>query len=391
MRDASITVVAVLSGIVILSACNRTETPVALTQVSAAPLSVVPGPQESSPTPEVRVETIKLAEIPTAELVAPGKITMNPNRISRVLPQVSGRVVKVMAALGDNVEQGQPVVEIESPDADAAVAAHLQAEATDRQARATLAKVEADLARTSDLYEHKAVAQKDLLAARNDFAQARAAVQTSEAALEQSRRKLEILGLKPTGFRQSFFVRAPISGKVLEVNVAPGEYRSAVSFHTDTTAPLMTIADLTTVWMSADVPESSIRLVHLGETVEIRLLAYPEERLAGRVARVADTLDPQTRTLKVHVDVANPRERFRPEMFGTVRYSGTPRRVPVVPASAIVQEYGRSVVFRERAPGEYERRTVTVAAPFGNAVPVLGGVQAGDRVVVDGAVLLKDR
>src|SRR5262249_48957873 len=151
-------------------------------------------------------------------------------------------------------EQGQPVVELDSPDAEAAVSAHLQAQATERQGRATLAKAEADLARTDDLYAHKAVAEKDLVAARNDFAQARAAVEAAEAGREQAARKLELLGLRPGEFHQSVLVRAPISGRVLDINVAPGEYRAAVSFHTDTTAPLLTIADLSSVWFSSDVP-----------------------------------------------------------------------------------------------------------------------------------------
>jgi multidrug efflux pump subunit AcrA (membrane-fusion protein) len=102
-------------------------------------------------------------------------------------------------------------------------------------------------------------------------------------------------------------------------------------------------------------------------------------------------LDPQTRTLKVYVELPNPGGRLRPEMFGSVRQAGTPRMVPVLPAEAVVQEYGRSTVFAERAPGQYERRPVTLGRPVGERLPVLSGVHAGDRVVVDGAVLLKDR
>jgi multidrug efflux pump subunit AcrA (membrane-fusion protein) len=102
-------------------------------------------------------------------------------------------------------------------------------------------------------------------------------------------------------------------------------------------------------------------------------------------------LDAQTRTLKVHVELPNPQGRFRPEMFGSVRHAGTLKKMPVLPPGAIIQEYGRSTVFAERAPGQYERRPVTVGRPVSERVPVLSGVQAGDRVIVDGAVLLKDR
>jgi cobalt-zinc-cadmium efflux system membrane fusion protein len=153
----------------------------------------------------------------------------------------------------------------------------------------------------------------------------------------------------------------------------------------------MSIVDLSTVWVSSDVPEGSLNLIHIGELVTISLVAFPGEVFTGRVARIGDVLDPQTRTLKVYVELPNPQGRFRPEMFGSVRLTGAARKVPVLPPEAIIQEYGRSTVFAERAPGQYERRAVTVGRPVGERVPVVSGVQAGERVVVDGAVLLKDR
>ena len=339
---------------------------------------------------QLKVETVRLRNMVTDEVVAPGRIAANPNRVSRVLPPVQGRVLEVMARLGDFVEQGQPLLSLDSPDADAAVSAYLQADAAERQARFALTKADTDYQRAKDLYEHQAVAEKDFLGAQNDLAQAKGNVEATHAANEQARRKLELLGLKPGQFHQPTLVRAPISGKVMEMNVTVGEYRGAVATHSDTTtAPLMTIADLSTVWMSSDVPEPSIRFIRVGEAVEITLVAFPGEVLHGRVARIADSLDPQTRTLKVHVDLPNPKERFRPEMFGSIRHAGAPRPVPVVPLAAVVQEYGRSVVFVERAPGRFERRQIATGPRVGDVVAVLSGLQANERIVVDGAMLLK--
>jgi cobalt-zinc-cadmium efflux system membrane fusion protein len=302
-----------------------------------------------------------------------------------VLLPAPGRILEVLAGLGSAVERGQPLLALESPDADSAIAGYRQAEASERQASAALMKAQADVERARDLYGVRAIAEKDLLSAQNDLAQAQGVAEVAHAAREQAGRKLELLGLKPGDFKQRVLVRAPISGKVLDVNVAPGEYR------TDTAAALMTVADLATVWMASDVPESSVRLIRVGDAVTIGLLAYPGETFAGRVARVADALDPQTRTLKVYVELHNPQGRLRPEMFGSVRHAGAPRKMAVLPPAAIVQEYGRNTVFAERAPGQYERRQVTLGPPVSERVPVLSGVQAGDRVVVDGAVLLKDR
>ena len=374
-----------------LGACNRSEGPAA----GAAPdsrqqeQSLVTLSPDSPQLKQIRVELVQLADMPTDEVVAPARVIPNPNRISRLLPQVQGRVTRVMAQLGDTVEKGQPLVELDSPDADAAISTFLQTQASERQAGATLAKARADLTRATDLYEYKAIAEKDLLSARNDLAQATEALETAHAANDQARRKLELLGLTPKASRQPVFVRAPFSGKIIEVNVAPGEYRAAISFHTDTTAPLMTIADLSTVWVSAEIPEPAVRLIHVGEPVSINFVSFPDESFTGKVTRIGDVLDPQTRTLKVLVELPNPQGRLRPEMFGSFRLFGPKRMVPVVPPGAIVQEYGQSLVFVERKPGQFERRQVSTGLRLGAAVSVLSGVQIGDRVITDGAVLLK--
>jgi cobalt-zinc-cadmium efflux system membrane fusion protein len=356
----------------------------------AARVNVITIPPDSPQFKQLRIEAVRLQDVVTDEVIAPGRVGVNPNRVSRVLPPVQGRVIEVMARLGDWVERGQPLLSLDSPDADAAVSAYLQAEAADRQSKFALTKAETDYQRAKDLLEHMAVSEKDVLSAQNDLGLARANVETNRALGEQARRKLELLGLRPNEFRQATLVRAPISGKILEINVTRGEYRGAVSSHSDTTtSPLMTVADLSTVWMSSDVPEPSIRLIHVGEEVEIRLVAFPDEVFRGHVARIADSLDPTTRTLKVHVELPNPGGRFRPEMFGSIRHSHGIRPQPVVPLSAIVQEYGHSIVFLERGPGRFERRQVTMGPRTGDVIAILGGLQVDDRVVVAGAMLLK--
>src|SRR5262249_21914777 len=160
------------------------------------------------------------------------------------------------------------------------VASLLQAEAGERQASAALAKAEQDWSRAAELHQRGAVATKDLLGAQNDLAQGPEALEAARAVREQAGRRSELLGLERGAFKQPILVRAPMSGKVLEVNVAPGEYR------TDTTAVLMTIARLDHVWFAAEVPETSIRLVRLGEPVSITLIAFPDEVFGGRVTRI---------------------------------------------------------------------------------------------------------
>ncbi|HXJ83568.1 MAG TPA: efflux RND transporter periplasmic adaptor subunit [Candidatus Methylomirabilis sp.] len=383
-----------LAGAVLGTACGRggeTAPVAAPSQVPADRAGLIVVPPDSPQFKQLRVAPVSVAELPTDEVTAPGRVIIDPNRISRVLPPVGGRILKVMVRFGDQVEQGQELLTMDSADGDAAVSAYLQAVSTERQTKAALEKAEADFSRTSDLYEHKAVAEKDVLQAKNDLATSKSSYEIAQAVREQTRRKLQLLELDPNQFHQPILVRAPITGRVLDVNVAPGEYRAAISFHTDTTAPLLSIADLSTVWFAAEVPEASIRLVRAGEPVSITLIAFPDEVFMGRVTRIADVLDPQTRTVKVYAELPNTAGRLRPDMFGSLRASGRPVRQAVLPLSAVVEEYGKRTVFRERAPGQFERREVTLGPPRGDLAPVQQGVGPGDRVIVDGAMLLKDR
>jgi len=356
-------------------------------QSQAMPLVVVP--PDSPRAKQLRIETVREQAFPTDEVLAPARVMINPNRISRVLPPVQGRVLAVFVRLGDTVAEGQPLVNLNSPDADAAISTYLQADATLRQAKVTLVKTETDLERSRKLLQYQAISEKDVLAAQNDVATARAALENAEAARAQAVRKLMLLGLSTSDLQQPVVVRAPIGGVVTDISVTPGDYRAAVSSAADVATPLMSIADLSTVWVSSDVPEPFMRLIRIGEDAEITFVAYPGETFTGRIARIGTTLDPQTRTLKVQVDLPNPARRFVPEMFGTMRHAGPSRRFPVIPVSAIVQEYGRSQVFVERGPGQFERRAVVTGVRTDDHVAIVSGLAANSRVIVDGAILLK--
>ena len=340
-------------------------------------------PSNSPQLQRIKVATVQEARVALDEVVAPGKIESNPNRISRVVMPVAGRVTRVMVAVGDAVTEGQPLLAIQSPDASTATSTYLQTLARLGETRATLAKAEADLSRVKDLYEGRAIAQKEVVSAEAALAQAKSAGEQAKAAQDESLRRLEILGVKPGETNPMIQVRAPLAGKILDLSVTSGEYRN------DTSAPLMTIADLSSVFMAADVPESQIRLVTRGETVKITLSAYPDEVFTGTVARIADVVDPLTRTIKVRAALNNAQGRLRPDMFGEIRHEETFKRVPVVPSSAVVQSDKRSIVYREKSPGVYEPVTITFGKQDGDRVPVLTGLAAGDRIVIDGGMLLK--
>ncbi len=265
------------------ASANTNVTPNGLTREADGTIVL---PADSPKLQQIHVDTVKQGEVPVGEVVSPGKIEVNPNKVSRVVLPVAGRIVSVLVKLGDAVERGQPVLMLESPDADAAHSAYLQALATIVQFKSALGKAQADLERSSDLFAHNAAAKKDVLAGEAAVVQAKASLDQAQATREQTERRLTMLGLKPGEFGQKITVAAPMSGKVLEILVAQGEYRN------DTSAPLITIADLTSVWVASDVPETAIRFIRVGERVEITLAAFPGETFHGRVTRIADTVDP---------------------------------------------------------------------------------------------------
>jgi len=367
--------------------CSRQDEkggqPSAILEKLPATSGLITIPPDSPKLRQIRIELARMAEVPTDEVISPGKIEVNPNRVSRVTLPVTGRIEGVRVRLGDAVEAGQPLLEMQSPDADAAMSTYLQADATVTQAQASLVKAQADFDRANDLYDHNAVAKKEVLSAENVLTQAKAAVEQAKASREQASRRLQLLGLTAGAFGQKVVVRAPIDGKVLEISVAPGEYRN------DTNSPVMTIADLSSVWVASDVPESYIRFIQLGERLEINLVAYPGETFAGRVTRIADTVDPQTRTVKVMAEMDNSRGRLRPEMFGNIHHIESTRQAVVVPAGTIIQGEGESIIFVERGPGRFEQVPVKVGKRLGDMTAVLSGLRAGQRVVVDGGMLLK--
>jgi cobalt-zinc-cadmium efflux system membrane fusion protein len=374
---------------IILCSCSKTKEapPVAAAAPGEQrlPDGTVIIPQGSPKLAEIHTDVVKTASVPFDEVVSPGKIETNPNLVSRVALPLTGRVSSVLVKLGDSVKRGEPILTLEAPDADAAVSAYLQGQAAINQAKANLNKAQADYDRSSDLFAHNAVAKKDVLTAENALAQCKAALETAEANLEQYDRKLKLLGLKPNQFGQKVTVSAPISGKVLDMTIVAGEYRN------DTNTPVMTIADLSTVWVSSDVPESQIRFIDPGERIDVELTAFPGETFHGRVTRIADTVDPQTRTIKVRAEMDNSKGKLRPEMYGTIRHTDSMKTLPVVPAGAVLQGDGKTVVWVEQGPGRYQPVEVKAGERAGGNLPILSGLQAGARIVVDGAMLLREQ
>ena len=365
-----------------VAGCRRTPAPVEPAGPSLPAAGVVTLPVGSPLLKQIGCAPARILDLPNDEVVAPGKIEANPTRVSKIVLPVTGRIAAVLVRPGDTVARDQALLTVQSPDADAAISTYLSAQAATLQTRSALTTAAADAERAADLFEHDAIARKDRQAADSALAQAQAADDQARAAREQSLRRLAVLGLEAGDFDQRVVVRSPLAGKVLDLAAVPGEYR------TDTSVPVVTVVDLASVWVASQVPESAIRFIRPGEQVQVNLVAYPDETFIGRVARIADVVDPQTRTVKVQAELDNPVGRLRPEMYGTIHHVERTATTIVVPVGAVVQHERESVLFVQTAPGRFEQRTVTTGKRAGDVVRIAAGIAAGEIVAVDGVMLL---
>lgn len=329
------------------------------------------------------IEAVRGAMVELDEVVTPARIQANPHNVGHAVVPVPGRIVRVMTKLGDSVSKGQALIAIESSSVAEAESAFVQGEAALRQAEISTTKADADLARVTDLYEHQAVAQKEVLSAQTTASLTKATVEQAKSIRDQARRRLELLGLKSGAFDQRVVVTAPISGKVMEVSVVEGEFRNEIN------TPLVTITDLSRVWVESQVPESKIRLFHAGGYAQLELIAFPGETFRARVTRLADSVDSETRTIKVDAEMVNEGGKLRPDMFGSLRYSAGQVKAPWIPETAVVRQNGVDFAFVERAPGRFAPVPVELGKLQNGGFSVSKGLKVGDRVVTQGAVYLK--
>ena len=304
-------------------------------------------------------------------IVVPGVVEADPSRLIKVVPPVSGRIIELHKLLGDPVRKGDALFAIDAADL-------AQAYSDAAKARAALALAQRNLQRQNDLAQSEIAAHKDLEQAESDFAQAQSEAQRTQGRLAQLGSALD------GGNGRQYTLRSPIAGRVIELNGARG------GFWNDTNAPIMTVADLSTVWVAASVREKDLASLFVGQAAKISFDAYEGESLNGKVRYVGEVLEPDTRTVKVRIALDNAAGRYRPGMFAKVRLSGPAHKAVVVPAAALVQSGFNTRVFVETAPWSFRPRIVKTGAQLGDGVEVVDGLKPGERIVVKDGVLLND-
>lgn len=324
----------------------------------------------------------------TDALEALGVVSLDERRTARLGAIVDGVVAEVLVQPGDRVEEGAVLALILSHQIHDVWAEYFAAIAHRQEAEA-----EFDYARTAEsraerLLNDKALAEQEFHRARADRVAAEEALAAARAGVRRTEQDLQHYGLTPgpdadPRENEHVPVRAPFAGAVIDRLVSPGE---AVTLG----APLLVVSDLSRVWITAEVPEADLHRLSAPEPVEFRVTAWPDEVFAATLTTIGDVINPATRRVMVRAEADNADGRLKPEMFATLTVaSGTSREILVVPAPAVQELAGEPVVFVETGPGEFQRRRVVTGATFDGDIEIREGLTAGERVVTEGAFLLK--
>jgi len=321
-------------------------------------------------------QRLSVAAAPAEErsglVTAPGIVESDPARTVNVLPPGAGRVREVKVALGDRVQRGQVLATIDSPDLAQAYSDY------DKAAAAALLAAK-NLRYQEEQFRIGAAAQRDLESARNDNSQA-------VAEYERSRVHLRAMGATEDaqGEGRLLMVRAPAAGSITALAIAPGATIN------DDTQSIMTLADLSVVWVTALIAEQDVASVARNQDAEVAVDAYPGKTLHGKVLFVSDVLESDSRRDKTRIAFPNPDAWLKPNMFATVTLHGPALSRVVLPSSALLMNNDRTSVFVAVAPWTFERRTVQPLLQEGPRVVIESGVKPGEQVVIKGGILLND-
>jgi cobalt-zinc-cadmium efflux system membrane fusion protein len=348
-----------------------------------APAAVAAAPPGTFRVTAQQLNTLSVATVGVhgfvSEELTEGKIAVNGDRATPVFSPFSGRVTRVIASLGDRVKQGAPLATVEA------------SEFVQAQNDLSTANAQVKLARISETRKHALYDAKG--GSLQDWQQAQSDLTAAVASAGAARNRLRILGKSDAqidalesakSIDPSATLAAPIAGVVVDRQVGPGQYLQAGGG-----TPVFTIADASNVWLVANVREADSGLVHVGQSVEVHVFAYPTRTFAARVSYVAALLDPATHRLPVRADIDNRDGALKPEMFATFRIlTGEATQSPAVPESAVVYEGNAAHVWVASGDGLLAYRAIRAGRSSQGLIEVVEGLQPGERIVTKGGLFI---
>jgi cobalt-zinc-cadmium efflux system membrane fusion protein len=308
-----------------------------------------------------------------------GRLVWDENATARVFSPFAGIVRALLAEVNQPVTNGQPLAVIQSGDFG-------QTQAELRKAASDFRRADRNLTRAKELFEHGAAPRKDLDSAEADYA-------SSAAEKERAEQRLAIYGTAVTATNSDFLLPSPLQGILVERNVTPGqEVRpdQMLANMPQITAPLFVVTDPARLWILIDATEDDLPHLQPGQTFEFNARAFQNQVFTGKVSIVSEFIDPATKTIKVRGTVDNSTRQLKAEMFVSITLPD-PRKAfaASVPEKAVFLKGDKHYVFVEERPGQFARREVQLGPEQQGQIAIASGVNAGQRVVTDGCVLLQ--
>ena len=365
-------------------------------QARELPAGTVEVPEAAQKNANIESAPASTTRVP-GTLEVTGVVTPDESRVAHLRPLARGVVEQVAVSLGSRVGSGQALLTYDNIELGQLVGEYLSEQAALRQAETDREVKRTSLERGEALIKIEAIAQRELDLRRAEFRNSEASVASAQARSARVEEQLHRFGLTDTDLRalkpdaseaphrvaSHSTLRAPFAGVITRFDVASGEV-------VEPEKELFTVADMSTVWVLADVYEKDIARITRQGPVSIKVDAYPDRVFTGQITHVSDVIDPATRSAKVRCVVENRDGALKLDMFAKVTLAaGDERDAIAVPLDAVQQIDGQSVVFIRQSPTRFARRNVQLGRRSGDLVEVLSGIDDGQTVVGTGSFYLK--
>ena len=330
-----------------------------------------PEPEKGYTIPDTVMQALKVDTVTVSPLVTAitltGKVGTNDDNVVPVFSLVSGNVTDIKVNLGDFVQAGQVLAQVQSQEM-----AQYSSDLLNAETNLNIAQKNLD--KTVDMYHSG-------LASMTDSLSAEVALQQAKAELGRVHRVLSINGGNTQG---NFVVKAPISGFIVQKGAT-----NNMTIRGDNSTSLFTISDLKNVWIQANVYESNISLIHQGENVDVTTLAYPGKIYKGRVDKIMNVLDPTSKVMKVRVVLPNPDYTLKPEMYASITINDQENRQCLsVPTSAVIFDNSQYYVLVYHSKSDVKITPVKWISANGDKTFISGGVSEGEKVIASQAILI---
>lgn len=369
--------VLLLAAAILAAGCKKGEQGIAA--ASTAKPERDPSKVEVSPELAAR---LKVSTVDKQDVVrtfnTSGRIEADEHRLGRVSSPVTGRITEVFAHDGDFVRRGQVLAKLSSTELSNTQLAFLQAHARQQLAERAVERAEhllkADVIGSAELQRRKG----ELLEKVQEVSAARAQLYVlgmSDEAIEQLQKRQEVSSVS--------HIFASVTGTVIDHKAVPGQVVAPAE-------TVYVIADLSQVWLIADVPEENAGDLRIGKAVTAEISIFPGQKVRGRLTYVSPTVNPDTRTVRIRMNLPNPQYRYKPDMLATVGLEDVPRKELVVPQDAVVREDNKDYVFVQLSPRTYGMREVRLGPDLESRRTIASGLQPGERIVASGAFHLNN-